>query len=126
MSYTGPNVSLLPNRSYATLQVGGNLSLLLESRAAADQGLPGLLNLQESHWGSREPPSRSTHPLVLYKQRPAPGGWLLADTWKAAAAEVVSTVGPFVLTGAVAGLMLGYGWINDVLECYFTYNLIGL
>jgi hypothetical protein len=26
----------------------------------------------------------------------------------------------------IAGLMLGYGWINDVLECYFEYNLIGL
>ena len=26
----------------------------------------------------------------------------------------------------IAGLLLGYGWINDVLECYFTGNLIGL
>ena len=26
----------------------------------------------------------------------------------------------------IVGLMLGYGWINDVLECYFEYNLIGL
>ena len=26
----------------------------------------------------------------------------------------------------IAGLFLGYGWINDVLECYFTENLIGL
>ena len=22
--------------------------------------------------------------------------------------------------------MLGYGWINEVFECYFTENLIGL
>lgn len=26
----------------------------------------------------------------------------------------------------IAGLLLGWGWINDVLECYFTGNLIGL
>jgi hypothetical protein len=26
----------------------------------------------------------------------------------------------------IAGLFLGYGWINDVLECYFTGNLIGV
>eukprot|EP01044_Picomonas_judraskeda_P006450 COSAG03_NODE_643_length_6532_cov_3.761387_2_plen_630_part_00 len=26
----------------------------------------------------------------------------------------------------IAGLFLGYGWINDVLECYFTGNLVGL
>ena len=26
----------------------------------------------------------------------------------------------------IAGLMLGYGWINEVFECYFTENLIGL
>jgi hypothetical protein len=26
----------------------------------------------------------------------------------------------------IAGLFLGWGWINDVLECYFTGNLIGV
>merc|ERR1711924_412229 len=28
--------------------------------------------------------------------------------------------------GLVAGLFMGYGWINDVFESYFTGNLIGL
>ena len=32
-----------------------------------------------------------------------------------------------IYSGArIAGLMLGYGWINEVFECYFTGNLIGV
>lgn len=103
MSYTAPDVRLLPNRTYATLQLGGNLSLLLDSHVS--YGLPGLLNLQESHWGSRGPPAHSKAPHVLYEE--GPRGWMLAAGWPAAAAEVVATLRPLVKEGAISGVMLG-------------------
>ena len=103
MSYTAPDVSLLPNKTLATLQLGGNLSLLLDSHAV--YGLPGLLNLQESQWGSRGSPSRSTLPHVLYEE--GPHGWVLTADWEAAAADVIATLLPLVKAGSITGLMLG-------------------
>jgi hypothetical protein len=104
MSYTAPDVRLLPNRTYCTLQLSGNLSLLMESHAHL--GLPGLLNLQESHWGSRGPPSRSLAPHVLYEETPQ--GWVLTKDWQLAAADIVGTLRPLVESDhIIGGLMLG-------------------
>lgn len=103
MSYTAPDVRLLPNASVATLQLGGNLSLLLESHQT--YGLPGLLNLQESQWGSHGPPARSTAAHVLYDE--SKHGWVLTADWESAAADAIATLRPLVEDGSITGLMLG-------------------
>ena len=101
MSYTAANVSLLPNASLATLQLGGNLSLLRASYTASGGRLPGLLNLQESQWGSRGPPSRSTAAHVIYEETKQ--GWALTPDWEIAVADAVTTLRPLAQDGSIAG-----------------------
>ena len=67
--------------------------------------MPGLLNLQESQWGSRGPPSRSTAPHVLYDV--GSRGWVLTETWQAAVADMAVILRPLISAGTITGLMLG-------------------
>ena len=93
-SYTDPDVNQLPNRTYATLQLAANQTLLMQSFAR--DKLPGMINLQKSVWGAQ-----------LYT--PTPAGWRLAASWRGVARQIVATLTPLsgYHGGPITHVMLG-------------------
>lgn len=101
--YSGP--SERPGSAYTNLAMHGNLTFL--QRSYQELGVPGMLRLDQSKWGTVEDGStpwiRATHPVF------GKGNAGLTTTWEAAVDDCIAAVTPLAKGngGYVHGIQLG-------------------
>eukprot|EP01045_Picozoa_sp_COSAG04_P035639 COSAG04_NODE_8313_length_992_cov_0.852184_1_plen_232_part_01 len=117
--YSGP--SKRPGKEYTNLAQHGNLSFLRTSHA--ELGVPGMLQLDKSRWGTlQKPPIPWIHVTDPIFDQTGPATVLTA-TWEAAVDDCIATVAPLAKNngGYVHGIQLG-----DELVCSSGFPLSNL